>query len=102
MENFMPRVIENREFVDLEEEDIQRLNREEADKFGRNPNIGKAMAALEAELGGNGHWEEHWLTVDASGRRVYAKIYYGAEKALAIASDGRIIRELDYPPGKRH
>ena len=102
MENLTPRVMENREFVGLEEEDIQRLNRDEALKFERNPNISKAMASLEEELGNNGYWEEHWLTIDASGRRVYAKIYYGAEKALAITSDGRIIRELTYPLGNRH
>jgi ABC-type dipeptide/oligopeptide/nickel transport system permease subunit len=102
MENFTPRVMENREFVGLEEEDIQRLNRDEAGKFEQNPNLSKIMASLEEELGNNGHWEEHWLTIDASGRRVYAKIYYGAEKALAMTSDGRIIRELDYPPGNQH
>jgi hypothetical protein len=33
MENFRPKVIENRYFVELEEEDIQRLNGIEADKF---------------------------------------------------------------------
>ena len=49
------------------------------------------MASLEEELGHNGRWEEHWLTLDASGRRAYAKIYYGADHALAITSDGRII-----------
>jgi len=32
-------VIENREFVGLEEEDIKRLNRAEALKFERNQNI---------------------------------------------------------------
>lgn len=100
MEDFMPRVMENREFVDLEEEDIKGLNRDEALKFERNQNIGKVMASLEEELGRNGHWEEHWLTVDASGRRAYARIYYGDNRALALTSDGRIIRELDYPPGK--
>lgn len=99
MEDFLPRVFENREFVGLEEEDIKRLNRDEAVKFERNPKISQTIASLEAELGHNGRWEDHWLTVDASGRRVYSKIYYGDERALAITSDGRIIRELDYPPG---
>lgn len=102
MENLTPRVVENREFVGLEEEDIQRLNRDEAGKFEQNPNLSKTMAFLEEELGNNGHWEEHWLTIDASGRRVYAKIYYGDEKGLAVTSDGRIIRELEYPPGNQH
>lgn len=98
MEDFTPRVIENREFVGLEEEDIKRLNRAEALKFEQNQNIGQTMALIEEELCYNGHWEEHWLTVDANGQRVYAKIYYGADHALAITSDGRLIRELDYPP----
>lgn len=99
MEDFTPRVVENREFVGLKEEDIRRLNRDEAVKFEQNPKIGQTMASLEEELGRNGHWEEHWLTVDASGRRAYAKIYYGEDRALAMTSDGRVIRELDYPPG---
>lgn len=97
--DYMPRVIENREFVDLEEEDIQRLNRDEARKFEENPDVGRVMATLEEELG-PGRWEEHWLTVDASGRRVYAKVYYGEGRAMAMAADGQVFRELEYPPGE--
>jgi hypothetical protein len=37
MENNQPHMMENREFVGLEEEDIQRLNRIEAEKFDQNP-----------------------------------------------------------------
>jgi hypothetical protein len=55
------------------------------------------VSEVEDELGAGGRWEEHWLTVDASGRRVYARIYYTSDRALAVASDGRIIRELNYP-----
>lgn len=99
MEKIIPRVIENRDFIELEEEDIQRLNSEEASKFELNQDIGEIMNSLEKELGPDGHWEEHWLTLDSAGRRVYAKIYYGKDRALAITSDGRIIRETDYPFG---
>jgi hypothetical protein len=93
-----PIVMENREFVDLEEEDIQRLNWNEAKKFEQNPKIEQVMSQVEAELGSPGRWEEHWLTIDASGRRVYARVYYTDEQGVAIASDGQIIREFNYPP----
>ena len=97
MEHNQPQVMENREFVGLEEEDIQCLNRNEAEKFDQNPGFKKTATEVEDELGPGGHWEEHWLTVDASGRRAYARIYYTSDRAIAVVSDGRIIRELNYP-----
>ena len=97
MEGLTPRVMENREFVALEEEDIQKLNRSEAEKFEANPEFDRVIAQIESELGGKGKWEEHWLTVDANGRRVYARIYYAADRGVAVSADGRIIRELNYP-----
>lgn len=88
-----PRMIENREFVELEEEDIQRLNRSEAAKFNHNPSIPKVMQEVEAKLGEGGEWSEHWITIDASGRRVYARIYSLDENSIAITADGRIVKE---------
>lgn len=104
MEQFSPKVLENREFVDFEEEDIQKLNRQEADKFDNNPNMPGMMRQIESEIGNGGRWEEHWLTVDTSGRRVYSRIYYTQEQAVAIVADGQIIREITYPKteGKKH
>lgn len=98
MGNYEPKIIENRDFVALEEEDIQRLNRSEREKFERNPEIVRIMPLLEEKLGPGGRWEEHWLVIDDSGRRVYARIYYVTDRALALTSDARIIRELDFPP----
>jgi hypothetical protein len=92
-----PKVMENREFVGLEEEDIQALNRIEAKKFEQNPKIKDVMSQVEAELGGPGRWEEHWLTTDASGCRVYARVYYSKEQGAAIVSDGQIVKKFDYP-----
>ncbi len=96
MDNYQPMVFENRYFVELEEEDIQRLNREEAAKFEHNPEFPVAAATVEGRLG-PGSWDEHWLTVDDSGRRVYARIYSSAGHAVALTADGRIVRETDYP-----
>lgn len=93
-----PKVMENREFVGLEEEDIQSLNRIEVRKFEKNPNIKQVMSQVEAELGSPGRWEEHWLTTDNNGRRVYARIYYTKDRGAAISSDGQIFREFNYPP----
>lgn len=92
-----PQLIENRQFVGYEEEDIQQLNSVESGKFEDNPKISDMMNTVEQELGGSGHWEEHWLTVDASGRRVYARIYYAGDRAWALTSDGQIVREINYP-----
>lgn len=98
---FSPKVMENRDFVDLEEEDIQKLNWSEAEKFEQNPKIKQVMSRIEAECGSRGRWEEHWLTTDASGRRVYARVYYTDEQGVAITSDGQIVRELNYPPPEK-
>lgn len=97
MELFTPRVMENREFVELEEEDIQKLNRSEAVKFDRNPAMEAIMAQVTAESDRNGRWEEHWVTVDASGRRVYARVFSTAGHTVAVAADGKIIRETNFP-----
>jgi len=90
-----PMVIENREFIEYEEEDIQRLNEMEEGKFMANPQIPRIKESVETELG-EGHWEKHWLAIDGSGRRVYAHIYYGEDRALAVTADGNIIKEITY------
>jgi ABC-type dipeptide/oligopeptide/nickel transport system permease subunit len=92
-----PRYIENRQFVGYEEEDIQKLNKIEQRKFGENLKINEIMDSVVQELGTPGRWEEHWLTIDDSGRRVFARIYYSGEQALALTSDGQIVREVSYP-----
>ena len=91
-----PMVIENRQFVEYEEEDIQQLNDNEEQKFVQNPHVQQVLASVEEQLGRDGHWEKHWLTIDPSGRRVYAHIYYGDDRALAVTSDGEIIKEINY------
>lgn len=91
-----PLVIENREFVGYEEEDIQRLNRIEAEKFENNPHLKQVLDSIEDELANSRHWEEHWLTLDASGRRVYARIYYGDNKAIAVTAKGEVVKEINY------
>lgn len=91
-----PLVIENREFVGYEEEDIQHLNRIEAEKFENNPHLKQVLDSIENELANSGHWEEHWLTVDNSGRRVYARIYYGKDRAVAVTANGEVVREINY------
>jgi hypothetical protein len=92
-----PRYIENRQFVGYEEEDIQKVNQGEQRKFDENPKIIEMMRIIEQELSVPGRWEEHWLTIDPSGKRVYARIYYTDLHAWALTADGRIIREIDYP-----
>jgi hypothetical protein len=92
-----PQYIENRQFVGYEEEDIQKLNQIERRKFDENPKITEMMKLIEQEAITSGRWEEHWLTIDSSGKRVYARIYYTGKQAWALSSDGQIIREMDYP-----
>ncbi len=80
-----------------EAEAIQRLNQEEARKFEQSPEFKKVSDRIEEEMGKRGHWEEHWLAVDSSGKRIYARIYSNAAKSIAVSSDGRIVKELVYP-----
>ncbi|HYH01994.1 MAG TPA: hypothetical protein VEC37_02755 [Bacillota bacterium] len=87
-----PQFIENRYFVELEEEDIQKLNRAEAAKFTENPQFASVAATVEAKLG-PGEWSEHWITVDDTGKRVYARLYTTHEHTMAVTADGRVVRE---------
>ena len=91
-----PLLIENRQFVGYEEEDIWRLNEVEERKFQDNPVIQAVQARIEEEVGQGGHWEKHWLSVDDGGRRMYTHIYYGKGRAVAVTSDGRIAQDLTY------
>ena len=97
MEDITPRVIGNCEFVGFEEEDIQRINQEEISKFEQSTEFKKVRDLIEEKMGKRGHWEEHWLAVDKSGRRIYARVYINATKRVAVSSDGRIVQELAYP-----
>jgi hypothetical protein len=89
----VPLMIENRDFVALEEEDIQRLNRAEAFKFEKNHDFIALAASVESKYG-PGEWNEHWVTVDDSGKRVYARVFSSDLHTLALTSDGKIIRQL--------
>jgi hypothetical protein len=97
MEDFTPRVIDNCEFTGYEEADIKRLNKEEAEKFELSPEFKKASDHIEEEMGKRGHWEEHWMAVDNSGKRIYARVYSNAAESVAVSSDGRIVQKLVYP-----
>ena len=89
----VPLMLENRDFVALEEEDIQRLNRAEAFKFEKNHDFIALAASVESKYG-PGEWNEHWVTVDDSGKRVYARVFSSDLHTLALTSDGKIIRQL--------
>lgn len=95
-DDFAPRIIENRQFVALEEEDIQKLNRVEAAKFERNHAMGEIMERVARESGSEGRWHEHWVTLDTSGRRVYARVYEADNLTIAVAADGRIVRDTEF------
>ncbi len=97
MRDYEPRYMANREFVELEEEDIQRINRMEAQKFARNPEMTAVMSSIEEQLGPEGHWEEHWMTVDPKGSCVYARVYYTDDRGMAVTADGHVVREINFP-----
>ena len=90
-EDDQPAVISNAEFAGYEEEDIQRLNEAEGKKFGRNPQLSRVKTAVAKEFG-PGHWEEHWVTLDDDGRRVYALVYLSNGGTAAVTADGGIVR----------
>lgn len=92
MSEVNPLIVENRYFVKLEEEDIQKLNRSEAAKFAANPHFTEIAANIEAKLG-HGEWSEHWVTIDNTGKRVYARVYSTDAQTMALTADGRMVRE---------
>lgn len=95
MDDTRPVLISNAEFTGYEEEDIDRLTAAEHDKLSRSPHMPRLRAEIEAELG-PGHWEEHWVTLDASGRRVYANVYYGEHRVKAVTAAGDVARDFEY------
>lgn len=96
MRDYEPRYVANREFVEFEEEDLQKLNRDEAQKFERNPEMMTVMSSVEEQLGQEGHWEEHWMTIDPDGSRVYVRVYYTDDRGMAVTADGHVVREINY------
>ncbi len=45
---------------------------------------------------GPGHWEEHWVTLDESGRRVYADVFYGDHHVTAVTAAGDVVRDFPF------
>lgn len=90
-----PVSISNAEFAGYEEEEIDRITAAESEKIEQSPVLPGRMAEIEAELG-PGEWGEHWITVDDKGDRVYAKVYFGAGRTVALDADGRVVRDFTY------
>ena len=95
MDEEQPVLISNAEFTGYEEEDIDRLTAAEHDKLRRSPSFPRLEAEIENELG-PGYWEEHWVTLDESGRRVYAHVYYGDHHVRAVTAAGDVVRDFGY------
>ncbi|MGE5530267.1 MAG: hypothetical protein ACM3X6_14165 [Patescibacteria group bacterium] len=95
MDGERPLVITNAEFAGYEEEDIDRITRIEHDKLARSRALPDLKAGIEAEMG-PGHWEEHWVTVDADGSRVYADVYFGDHRTAAVTAAGDVVRDFVY------
>ncbi len=87
-----PRYFENREFVDLTEEEINRITQEEKEKLDSSEEALEAKAEVESEYGSGGTWEQYWIAIDHTGKRVFANIYYRGDIGIAVTADGNIVK----------
>ncbi|MGI6037767.1 MAG: hypothetical protein ACOYD6_06020 [Limnochordia bacterium] len=99
--NYQPRYVTSREFQDLTEAEIDGLTRNEGAKLRASFPLAQRIKEVESREGPHGHWEEHWITVDGQGNRVYARIYYGPQSVTALTADGQIVRQFALPNGHR-
>lgn len=90
-----PVQISNADFTGYEEEEIDRLTASEHDKLSRSQHLPRLKAEIENEVG-PGHWEEHWVTLDTSGRRVFADVFFGDHHVKAVTAAGDIVRDFSY------
>ena len=91
-----PVQISNAEFTGYEEEDIDKVTGAEHDKLRRSTVLPRVKMEIEAEHG-PGRWEEHWVTLDTSGRRVFADVFYAEDNHVtAVTADGDVVRDFAY------
>ena len=95
MDEDRPLVVTNAEFAGYEEEDIDKVTEAEHRKLRNSPVLPGIKAGIEEESG-PGHWEEHWVTVDVNGARVYADVFYGDHHVTAVTAAGDVVRDFAY------
>jgi hypothetical protein len=50
------------------------------------------MQAVEEEYGPEGDWQDHWVTLDTKGTRVYTRMYLSNDASVALDAGGNIVR----------
>lgn len=85
-------VFTNRDFMDLTQEEVHRLSAEQSSILDDSPELPSAMQAVEEEYGPEGEWQDHWVTLDAKGTRVYTRMYLSNNTSVALDANGNIVR----------
>lgn len=86
-----PRLVSRRQFNDLNESEIRAITERERDKLENSTSALIAREDIESRHGSGGVWEQHWISLNHEGSRVYADIYYRGDVGIALTADGRIV-----------
>jgi hypothetical protein len=85
-------VFTNRDFMDLTQEEVHRLSVEQSKNLDDSLELPSAMQAVEEEYGPEGDWQDHWVTLDTKGTRVYTRMYLSNDASVALDASGNIVR----------
>lgn len=85
-------VLTNRTFQDLTQEEVDRVTDDEARKLERSPSLSGAMQEVMDQYGPGGEWQEHWITLDNKGTRVFTRMYLTEHHSVALDAEGQVVR----------
>lgn len=85
-------VFSSRDFMDLTQEEVHRLSAEQSRILDDSTELPPAMQAIEEEYGPEGDWQDHWVTLDAKGTRVFTRMYLSNNTSVALDAGGNIVR----------
>lgn len=89
-----PLVMSSLEFNQLEEDEVDQLTASEREKLEDSAYAMSTMDEIEHDLGAGGTWEQHWITLDSKGARVFANVYYYGDLGIAVTADGEVVRQF--------
>lgn len=90
--NIESAVFSSRDFMNLTQEEVHRLSAEQSKILDASPKLPQAMQAIEEEYGPDGDWQDHWVTLDSKGTRVYTRMYLCNNASVALDAGGNIVR----------
>lgn len=85
-------VFTNRHFQDLTQEEVDRLTDQKSRELEESDPVLNAMTQVEEDFGPGGEWQEHWVTLDNKGTRVFARVYFTEHQSVALNAEGEVVR----------